>query len=456
MRNDTGQKKDQGLRRRIFEVIQIAGSSDRVSVFFDYFIITAIVVSIVVTAVQTFNLPGTLDTALSVIDAVCMIIFTIEYILRVITADYLYPENRFPHLKYIFSVSAIVDLMSFLPFYFSGLIPPGIVVFRLIRVVRILRLFYINRYSDPMALITGVLKKKASQLLSSLFLVFMLMYASSILMYYAEHEAQPDVFRNAFSGLWWAVSTLSTTGYGDIVPITPLGKALAIIITMLGMCIVAIPTGIITAGFIEAVGNTSAEPVPSTGLSGSGIIDISKELFSCPAYPGDPVPSREVLSSVAEGDEYTLSKITMGSHSGTHVDAPSHCIENGKSADRISLTRCVGKCIVCSAIADISPEFVSRTEIMASGEASNRILFKGGYKITREAAEYMRDIGIVLTGTESDSIGDGEVHRIFLSAGIVILENLDLSNVNEGEYFLSAAPIKAKDIDGSPVRAYLI
>ena len=126
------------------------------------------------------------------------------------------------------------------------------VVFRLIRVARILRLFRINRFLDPVAAILTVLQKKASLLVASFFLVFVLMFSSSLLMYYAEHDAQPEVFENAFSGLWWAVSTLSTTGYGDIYPVTFLGRLMAIVITLLGMCLVAIPTGIITAGFMEA------------------------------------------------------------------------------------------------------------------------------------------------------------------------------------------------------------
>ncbi|MCR5303326.1 MAG: ion transporter [Lachnospiraceae bacterium] len=442
------------LRRRVFDVIQIAGGNDPLSIFFDYFIISTIVVSIIITALQTFDMSTGAAKVLYCIDAFCMISFTIEYLLRLLTADYLYPKSSAPVIKYITSPSAIIDLLSFLPFYVSGLVPPGLVVFRLVRVVRILRLFHINRYSDPLTLITGVLKKKASQILASVFLVFMLMYASSILMYYAEHTAQPELFKNAFSGLWWAVSTLSTTGYGDIYPVTVLGKIIAIVITLLGMCVVAIPTGIITAGFIEAVGNTSSES--ASLFSGTGIIDISRELFSCPVYPGDPEPGITPVSSVAAGDECSLTRIVIGSHSGTHLDAPSHFIENGQTVEQLSLTRCTGRCIVCTAEDDITPEFISRMEIMASGEASNRILFKGGRRISPEAAEYMKDIGIVLTGTENSSIGDTLIHQTLLSNGVVILENLDLSNVEDGEYYLSAAPIKMEGLDGAPVRAYLV
>ena len=245
-------------RKRIFDIIQIAGGDDPASRAFDLIIIVVIILSIIITTAQTFSLPASADRVLFFLDLICTLVFTIEYVLRLWTADFLYPGSRLPWLKFILSPGAIIDLFSFLPFYLAGMIPAGMVVFRLIRVARILRLFRINRFLDPVAAILTVLKKKASLLLASFFLVFVLMFSSSLLMYYAEHEAQPEVFENAFSGLWWAVSTLSTTGYGDIVPVTVLGKMLAIIITLLGLCLVAIPTGIITAGFMEAARDPAA------------------------------------------------------------------------------------------------------------------------------------------------------------------------------------------------------
>lgn len=257
MRSAAGTKPSK--RKRIFDIIQIAGGNDTASRTFDMVIIVMIIVSIIITTAQTFRLPPVADRILYVLDLICTLVFTVEYALRLWTADLLYPKKRFPWLRFILSPAAIIDLFSFLPFYLTGLVPAGMVVFRLIRVARILRLFRINRFLDPVAAILSVLQKKASLLFASFFLVFVLMFSSSLLMYYAEHEAQPQIFENAFSGLWWAVSTLSTTGYGDIYPITPLGRFMAIIITLLGMCLVAIPTGIITAGFMEAGRETTPE-----------------------------------------------------------------------------------------------------------------------------------------------------------------------------------------------------
>jgi voltage-gated potassium channel len=144
-----------------------------------------------------------------------------------------------------------VDLLSFLPYYLPVFFPAGAAVFRLFRIVRIFRLFRINAYYDSLNVITEVIVSKKQQLLSSVFIVIVLMLASSLCMYSLEHDAQPEVFRNAFSGIWWSVSTLLTVGYGDIYPITTAGKAFGVVISFLGVLIVAIPTGIISAGFVE-------------------------------------------------------------------------------------------------------------------------------------------------------------------------------------------------------------
>ena len=119
------------------------------------------------------------------------------------------------------------------------------------RVVRIFRLFQINAYYDSLNVIAEVISSKRQQLFSSVFTILLLMVASSLCMYSLEHEAQPEVVSNAFSGMWWSVSTLLTVGYGDIYPITTLDKIFSIFITFLGVGMVAIPTGIISAGFVD-------------------------------------------------------------------------------------------------------------------------------------------------------------------------------------------------------------
>ena len=148
---------------------------------------------------------------------------------------------------------AMVDLVAILPFWLPMFLPGTILGVRALRLVRLLRIFKLNRYFDAMKAIGEVLVDKKRELLGSMFFVGILMLTSSLLMYSAEHDAQPEVFRNAFSGLWWAVATLTTVGYGDIYPITPFGRMIGAFIAFSGLAAVAIPTGIISSGLSERI-----------------------------------------------------------------------------------------------------------------------------------------------------------------------------------------------------------
>lgn len=240
-------------KKRIFDIIQIGNRKDMPSTAFDIFIVVVILVNLFITIFDTFDESAPYTDILDRIELVTIIIFTVEYILRVWTAEYLYPKKDFwkAKLKFIFSFNGIVDLLTFFPYYLPFFFPAGVVAFRMLRVVRIFRLFRINSQYDAFNVILNVLNEKKNQLVSSIFLIVMLMIASSLCMYSIEHNAQPEAFKNAFSGIWWSVSTLLTVGYGDIYPITTLGKFMAIVIAFLGVGMVAIPTGIISAGFVE-------------------------------------------------------------------------------------------------------------------------------------------------------------------------------------------------------------
>ena len=148
---------------------------------------------------------------------------------------------------------ALVDLMAILPFYLLFLAPVDLRVLRMLRIMRIFRVFKFNRYTKALSAIGDVFRRKKSQLLSSIFVLVLLMLIASVLMCNVEHEAQPEVFSNAFSSLWWAVETFTTVGYGDIFPVTIMGKILSGIIALLGIGLVAVPTGIISAGFMEQI-----------------------------------------------------------------------------------------------------------------------------------------------------------------------------------------------------------
>lgn len=242
--------ENKSLKKRIFEIIQIGKETDTASRIFDIVLAANIVINVVVTILCTFDELSAYATLFNVIDAVTTGFFLFEYILRLWTAHYLYPELSRGRavLKFALSIDGIIMLLCILPMFFLD----GLVVFRMLRVVRIFHLFMINSRYDSFNVIMAVLKEKKNQLLSSYFILIILTLAASVLMYNLEHEAQPDVFRNAFSGIWWSASSLLTIGYGDIYPVTAAGRVVAIFIDFLGICSVALPTGIISAGFVES------------------------------------------------------------------------------------------------------------------------------------------------------------------------------------------------------------
>ena len=241
-------------RKRIFQIIQIGYTNDLASMIFDIFITLTILLNLFVTFWATFDSSAGHEGFINVIEWITVGIFTAEYALRLWTADYLYPneDSKFKAVtQFIFSLYGIIDLITFLPAYLPIFFPSGLVAFRILRVIRIFRLFRINKYYDAFNVITDVIKDKKNQILSAVFIILMMIMASSLIMYNLEHDAQPESFKNAFSGIWWAVSTLLTVGYGDIYPITTAGRCVGIILAFLGVGIVAIPTGIISAGFVE-------------------------------------------------------------------------------------------------------------------------------------------------------------------------------------------------------------
>lgn len=236
-------------KEAIFNIIQIGDKSNKPSRIFDFFITITIFTNIFATLLETFDQLKAIFPVLKVLIDITLAIFCVEYALRIWTADLLHPEVTpvRARIKFLFSFDGIVDLLTILPAFFLS----GFVFFRMLRVARIFHLFRLNAQYDSFNVITTVLYEKRNQIISSVFIVMVLMLASSMCMYSVEHSAQPEVFDNAFSGIWWSVSTLLTVGYGDICPITPLGKFMAICIAYLGVGAVAIPTGIISAGFVE-------------------------------------------------------------------------------------------------------------------------------------------------------------------------------------------------------------
>ena len=193
------------------------------------------------------------------------------------------------------------------------------------------------------------------------------------------------------------------------------------------------------------------------------IYDISQEVFTSKVYPGDPAPRREVLMSTASGDVCNLTALYMCAHNGTHVDAPFHFIENGKTVDEIPLSSTVGKCYVAECSGKLTRDgakVILRLASKADPESAKRILLKGPVEVSREAAEVFSKAGICLLGNESQTVGPedapAEVHNILLASDVVLLEGIRLDKVSKGVYLLSAAPLSLGGSDGAPCRAVLI
>ncbi len=188
------------------------------------------------------------------------------------------------------------------------------------------------------------------------------------------------------------------------------------------------------------------------------IYDISQELFSCAVYPGDPKPKKETLYSTAKGEVCNLTAFSMCAHNGTHIDAPYHFFEEGKTVDMLPLTKTVGDCYVTEHKGNISAEDAS--VILKKAEGISRILLKGELTVTKEAAKVFAEAYIDLLGNESQTVGPNDspmaVHKILLSRDILLLEGIRLSEIPEGRYILCAQPINLGGCDGAPVRAILI
>ena len=241
-------------RRRVSEIIEAGTTDSWVSRLYSIVSTLFLLINVIVTVLYTFDsMELGYGKLLLTLEAITVAFFALDYVLRIWTASVTYPglSEAKAIRKYALSLTGIIDLLSFLPYYLPIFFPTGAAVFRMFRVIRIFRIFQINAYYNSLNVITEVISSKRQQLMSSVFIILVLMLGSSLCMYSLEHEAQPEVFSNAFSGIWWSVSTLLTIGYGDIYPITTLGKLFSIVITFLGVGMVAIPTGIISAGFVD-------------------------------------------------------------------------------------------------------------------------------------------------------------------------------------------------------------
>ena len=242
------------IRKRLWQILERGNSKDKISVYTDIFLISLIILNIIAVLLETVDSIYTLyKFEFLVFERVSTAIFLIEYILRVwvcIEDDKVKKKRAkvFMRLKYMATWPAIIDLLAVL----SGILPMIFDVdLRILRALRMLRLLKFSRYFKVMNLLLGVLKEEKQSFLAAMFLLTIAMLIASTGIYIFEKDAQPDKFGSIPEAMWWAVATLTTVGYGDVTPITPMGKLFGAVVTIIGIGTVALPSGILASGFSD-------------------------------------------------------------------------------------------------------------------------------------------------------------------------------------------------------------
>lgn len=204
-------------------------------------------------------------------------VFSGEYLLRVWTADLKFPKDSVwrARLRFMVSPMGLIDLIAILPFYLPFFFQFDLRFIRILRITRLLRIFKLNRYTQALRLFTSVFFEKRNELGITMFVMFLLLLMSSTIMYYLESDIQPDQFPDIISTFWWSVATLTTVGYGDVYPVTGWGKLVSGVIAILGIGLVALPTGILSAGFIEKIESNNKKKVAEQKIA-------SKPFKYCP------------------------------------------------------------------------------------------------------------------------------------------------------------------------------
>jgi voltage-gated potassium channel len=238
------------IKQIIWSVLDQDG--DIQSTIFDTSIVVLILLNTVAVVASSFNdFAATHAVALHRIEVVSIIIFSIEYVTRFWTADHKYPQSRHPYLAYLFSALAIIDLVAILPFYLPFVTRLDLRFLRILRILRMFRVFKLGHYSESMIIIGRVLKKEKEKLITTVVLTVVMIFVASTVMYYIESPAQPEVFTNIIETTWWSISTFTTIWYGDVYPVTVAGKICGGVISLLGIMLIALPSGIICSGFMD-------------------------------------------------------------------------------------------------------------------------------------------------------------------------------------------------------------
>jgi voltage-gated potassium channel len=271
----------QKIKIRVYDVLVETEDGELVDRIVAVFLMLLILINAVAVVLETVaDINARYAALFDSLEYVSVTIFTAEYLLRLWVAplDARYAKPFWGRLRYAFSLMAIVDLLAILPAFLQAFLPLDLRIIRFLRLFRLFRLFKMSRYVDSLNSLDDVVRSKKEELTVTGVMIAMLLLFSSSLMYVVETEAQPDKFPDIPSAMWWGVATLTTVGYGDVFPVTPIGKLLGGFIAFLGIGMFALPTGILASGFAEEIRKRRGKN--NAGSDGGGGC-------SCPHCGGD-------------------------------------------------------------------------------------------------------------------------------------------------------------------------
>lgn len=249
------EKRRKSLKEQIYYIFEYSDQKNFFSLLDDLLITILTSISVGAFILETYpSFSDVYSQDLELVEIIITGLFTLEYLIRIWVCT-INPKYRHPisgRLKYIITPLSLIDLIAILPFYLQVLFPSlGFIKFTLL--LRLFRLFKISRYSESLRTIIKVIVLKKEELIATLLIVIFVLVFVSSLMFFAEHEAQPEKFSSILETMWWGVVTLTTVGYGDVYPTTNLGKLLSAAVAFLGIGIFGLPAGIIASGFAEEV-----------------------------------------------------------------------------------------------------------------------------------------------------------------------------------------------------------
>ena len=232
------------MRKKIFEMIEPSNREGLLGRFYDFIMIAAIVASVVPLAFKTSYL------GFEIVEYVCVGIFVIDYVLRMICADFILKKGKASFFLYPISPMAVIDIIAILPSV--SLLNEGfklLKIFRLLRTFKVFRAFKFFRYSKTFDVVYNVFKKQKNILITVMSMAVAYIFVSALIMY----NVEPDTFNSFFDAIYWSTISLTSVGYGDIVPVTAMGKVITMLSSVLGIAIIALPSGVITAGYLAEI-----------------------------------------------------------------------------------------------------------------------------------------------------------------------------------------------------------